>query len=393
MVKFHLDPRLTPRWRNILRVLIIVRISTENQDIKSLDDQIALLKRWVADRYDGPVEWHIIRGQGSGECTTRDAVVEAEQLVATGEFDLVIMEDLARHMRRMLSVVLCEQCEDTGTRLIAINDGVDTCKDWRLNACFASMKHEMSNKDTSNRIKRTLQNRFTQGEALTLPIFGYIKPDGAKHDSEMRKDPAAEPIYQEWFRRLDNGASASEIADWLNDSQVSTGAYCRLKTWTPQMVARITCNPILKGVRIRNRVKSKRTNKDGKYRAVKADPGELLTRQCPHLAFFDAEYYDRVVGKVKRRNAGYRAGKAEGHHPGKGRPKKRTVWPGQHIYCGICGRLLRYGGHGQNHHLLCRGAYEYRCWNAVTVDGPLAAERIQPPSSRPSPICQTSTPR
>ena len=52
------------------------------------------------------------------------------------------------------------------------------------------------------------------------------------------------------------------------------------------------------------------------------------------------------------------------------------MWPGQHIYCGICGRLLCYGGHGQNHHLLCRGAYEYRCWMSVTVDGPDASAKI-----------------
>lgn len=376
MARSYLDPPIQPRKGRTLRVLGITRISTENQDIKSLDDQKALLKGWVAEHYDGPVDWTIIEGQGSGECLTRDAVADVERFVETEQLDLVVMEDLARHMRRMLAVLLCEQCEDVGTRLIAINDGIDTYKDWRLNACFASMKHEMSNKDTSQRIKRTLRNRFTQGEALTLPIFGYVKPAGAKNDGEVQKDPAAEPIYQEWFRRLDNGASASEVADWLNESHVSTGPYCRLKTWTPQMVARITYNPILKGVRIRNRVTSKRTNKDGKYRAVKADPDELLTRSCPHLAFFEAEYYDRVVGKVHRRNAGYRAGKAEGHHPGKGKPKKRTVWPGQHIYCGICGRMLRYGGHGQNDHLLCRGAYEYRCWNAITVDGPLAAQRI-----------------
>ena len=52
-------------------------------------------------------------------------------------------------------------------------------------------------------------------------------------------------------------------------------------------------------------------------------------------------------------------------------PKKRTVWPGQHIDCGVCGRPFVYGGHGQTDHLICRGANDYLCWNGVTVDGPL----------------------
>src|SRR5262249_47285826 len=54
----------------------------------------------------------------------------------------------------------------------------------------------------------------------------------------------------------------------------------------------------------------------------------------------------------------------------------RTVWPGQHLDCGICGRPLVYGGHGQKDHLVCRGALEYRCWNGVTADGPLAAHKL-----------------
>jgi len=279
-------------------------------------------------------------------------------------------------MRRVHAVLFCEQCEDMETRLVAVNDDIDTFKEWRLHAFFAAMKHEASNKDTSERIKRTLRHRFMQGEVVQCPIFGYIKPQGAKTDKDLQKDPAAEPIYSEWFRRLDEGESYSEIADWLNEKGVPTGPYCRSDTWDCSMVTRITHNPILKGIRVRNSMKSKRVNKSGKYKSVKARPDERLERHCPHLAFFDPKYYDRVVRKVKQRNAGCRPGRPGEGHPCSGRPKKRTVWPGQHIYCGICDRLFRYGGHGQNDHLLCRGAYEYRCWNAITVDGPKAAGKI-----------------
>jgi hypothetical protein len=76
------------------------------------------------------------------------------------------------------------------------------------------------------------------------------------------------------------------------------------------------------------------------------------------------------------RNAKYRRKGIGGIDTRKDVPKKRTVWPGQHIYCGTCGRLFVYGGHGQKDHLMCRGAHEYRCWNAITVHGPLAAQRL-----------------
>ena len=45
---YHLDPPLIPHNGHVLRVICITRISTLNQDPKSLDDQQALLKQSVA---------------------------------------------------------------------------------------------------------------------------------------------------------------------------------------------------------------------------------------------------------------------------------------------------------------------------------------------------------
>jgi hypothetical protein len=43
--------------------------------------------------------------------------------------------------------------------------------------------------------------------------------------------------------------------------------------------------------------------------------------------------------------------------------------------------LVEYGGHGLHDHLLCRGGYEYRCWNGIMVDGPLAARKLSAAAS------------
>ncbi|MCY2990752.1 MAG: recombinase family protein [Planctomycetota bacterium] len=376
MTRYHLEPPLAPRSGNVLRVIVISRISTLNQDVRSLADQQAMLRQWVEDRYDGPVEWTFIEGQGSGECVDRKQVAEAEELVDSGQFDLVVMEDLSRHMRRVHAVLFCEACEDEGTRLIAINDGIDTFKEWRLHAFFAAMKHEQGNKDTSLRIKRTLRNRFVQGGVVQFTIYGYIKPAGAKNDDDLQKDAAAESIYKEWFARLDRGETFSEIADWLNALGVPTGPFCRSARWTCAMVGRITRNPILKGVRQRNRKEAKRYNKTGKHKSVNAKPEDLLERICTHLAFFEAAYYDRVLAKVISRNAKYRRNGKCGAEPRANIPKKRIRYPGQSIRCGVCGRLLVFGAHGQSDHLMCSGAREYRCWNGISLDGPLTTQSV-----------------
>src|SRR5262249_10918577 len=160
--------------------------------------------------------------------------------------------------------------------------------------------------------------------------------------------------------------------DWLNDQGIKPGPYARSHRWTCSLVTQFIHNPILKGVRVRNRKLSKRVNQTGRRKSVAAPASEQLQRHCPHLAFIEPARYDRLILVLDERNAKYRRKGRDGIDPRKNVPKKRTVWPGQHLDCGICGRPLVYGGHGQKDHLVCRGALEYRCWNGVTADGPLA---------------------
>ncbi|HEV3386491.1 MAG TPA: recombinase family protein [Gemmata sp.] len=89
-----------PRNGFTLLVLIIARISGPHQDERSLDDQIALCKKYVRDRYSGPVEFIIIQGRGKGEYLERKELADAEAAVESCKFDLVIMEDIGRICRR-----------------------------------------------------------------------------------------------------------------------------------------------------------------------------------------------------------------------------------------------------------------------------------------------------
>jgi hypothetical protein len=373
----HLDPPLRPRDEQTLRVLGICRISTDHQDQRSLEDQEALLRRFVRDHYDGSVSIRIIAGRGSGEYLDRKELAEAEELIESRSLDLVLAEDLARLCRRVKAYGICETAQDCGTRLIAINDHVDTSKeDWHLGALFSVFRHESYTRDTGKRIRRSLRNRFAQGGVVQSVIYGYIKPPGTKTDSELRKDDAAGPIYDQWFRLLEGGASYGEVADWLNAHDIRPGPACRSTRWNLYTVRGVTLNPILKGVRIRNKKMTKRVNKTGRPRCVDAPAEERLERSVPHLAFIEPERYDRVIALLAQRNSKFRRSKVGGVDPRKDVSRKRTLFPGQHMRCGICGRLYYFGGHGRKSHMMCSGNRVYRCWNGVSVDAKLAAEKI-----------------
>jgi DNA invertase Pin-like site-specific DNA recombinase len=371
------QPPLAARNGRALKVLGIARISTEHQDALSLQDQENLYRSWLDQHAGLPYLLEMISGRGSGECLDREEARQARARVETGAFDLVIAEDLGRIFRRAHAQLFCELCEDYETRLIALNDHVDTAQDnWRVLAGFASMRHELYNADTSKRIRRSLRSRFQQGGVVQTVVYGYIKPPGAKTDDEVQKDPSAGPIYAEMFRKLEGGASYSEVADWLNAQGVKPGRWARSPRWRCSLVTQLIHNPILKGVRVRNRKVAKRVNQTGRRRSVPAPPGERLERHVPHLAFIAPERYDRLIRLLDERNARFRRKGVGGVDPRKGVPKKRTVWPGQHLTCGVCGRPYVYGGNGQKHDLMCRGAHEYKCCNGIAVDGPQAAPRL-----------------
>jgi hypothetical protein len=111
---------------------------------------------WIYHRDGGQPCRRNVGGLALAEC---EASLLNTQLVAA-----VIAEDLGRIMRRSRVVAFCESCEDHKTRVIAINDDLDTNrKKWRRNAFWAAMKHEESNEDTSDRLK------LREGTALCVP--------------------------------------------------------------------------------------------------------------------------------------------------------------------------------------------------------------------------------
>jgi len=374
----QLDPPLVPKDGHTLRLLVPVRVSDPTkQDERSLGDQRNKADKWLQDRTDYPFELVVLEGRQSGELLDREEYLKLIDEVATRRYDAVISEDLGRIVRRIQAHLFCEHCVDHQTRVIAINDNVDTARDgWQDASIFSAWHHERSNRDTSQRIKRTQRSRFGQGGCLSCEIYGYVKPLGAKSEADVSKDPGAESVYREWFRLLDEeDASFADVARWLKATKVPLPPHARNQEWDGKMVARTTFNPMLKGMRERNRRKTQRVG-SGKYKSIKAAPNELLQKLAPHLAFFEESYFDRVVAKLKDRNGAFRRTDNPAADPCLFRAKKDTRYPGRVTFCGICGRCFVWGGHGQADHLMCSGARSHRCWNGVTFDGTLAAPRI-----------------
>lgn len=369
-------PKNGRRYRGVA----VCRISTVNQNEMSLDDQAALYRERLPDFFDGPYDMEIMATQGSGELLDRAEFIELSQKVASGEYDFVIAEDLGRIARRIQVMILCEEGEDTATRIIAINDRVDTLEteSWRQNAFFATMRHESYNRDTSKRIRRSHRNRFVNGDMVGQLPAGYVKPHRGATEAECYKAPGAQTVYDEVFDRLERGESFAEIATWLNAIQFPIGVAVRKQRWDGTLVGQTVRNPILKGLREHNRRTSVRVNRTGRRRSILAHPELLMQRECPHLAFIEPGRYDRVMRMLRLRNEKFTAGvaNANGDRRRPGRTRKDSIWPSQHVRCGICGRKFVLGGHGRKDRMMCDGVRSYDCWNAMTVDRSELAQAV-----------------
>ena len=315
-----------PKNGDTYMVLTFGRISTEHQDEKSLDDQSQYSLDHLSRIMPGEnFEIKVIAGQGSGQYLDREEFVELTSEVATGQYDIVIAEDLARILRRMHAFIFCEEAEDVATRVIAINDFLDTKNDnWRQAAFFAAYKHASFCIETAKRIRRSHRNRFMQGAIVLEMQYGYIKPHPKANDEEVYKDPAAIPIYAKWISMLEADATFSEVARWLNKNNVPVDPpnrkkrKDRSKKWTCAMVKRLTYNPILKGERHRNKRMAIRINKTGRPKLIDAPPEELLIRKVPHLAFVEPDRWDRLIRQLDKRNKKYSRSKE--------RQKRSAIW-------------------------------------------------------------------
>ena len=368
---------LVPRNGHTLQVLIVARISgCQNQKELSLEDQVDHAKQEVAELYHGPCEFHVIATKGKGERLDRPELAEVEDRIRNRDDDLVIMEDVGRLVRGAAAVELWGIAVDNGIRCIAPHDGCDTDNPtWEEDLMSACGDHVSHCAHTSRRIKNKQMNRFKRnGGAIPLPVYGYLKPEGAKFYSELKKDDTAIPFLREGLGIVKKTRNWTAVADYFNLNSVPTGPYCRKDRWNGVMVRRLYHNPLLKGTPQRGARHTEKHNQTGRRISV-VNPAGPTYRDEPHLAHFEAAELDSVLAEVDAHHAalGRRKDSADDRVPNN---RKRSRFPGQCATCWYCGRGLVWGGNGVRDHLMCNGSRECLCWNSIGISGQLAAQRV-----------------
>lgn len=372
-----LNTPFTPKNPNgTLRVILLGRLSRPKETVEQTQATIEASYRYAREFiervHDGPVEYRELGEQISGLVGDRRTISEARQLMETGEWDVVLTEDLSRIYRNpQMQYAFVHECVDLQVRLICIADGLDTAdENWEVMLGAASLRHCLHIPDTRRRIKRSAKHSFHKGGMVQRVRFGYRKFNAEQAASgefgpvgvRMARLAEWQELFDEIRQALLAGRSPSAIADELNRRKVPVGPSATRGFWHFALLKNLLRDPILHGLRAFRRVIYVPLLKDGGYRREVNPTPE--TEYVPELAFMTKEQQEEMLQAVgwsiKWHSTEVDASKAI-------RCRSRALWPQLAAKCAICGS-----------HMVVMGTF-VKCAKAIKAGGASCWNHVQAP--------------
>ena len=233
--------------------------------------------------------------------------------VKADRISVVIVKDMSRFGRDYLQVgTYMEVLRKHDTRLIALNDSVDTLKGDDEFTPFRNIMNEWYARDTSKKIRSAFQAKNLAGKHTSSSVpYGYLKSEQDKNQWVI--DPVAAPIVQRIYRMAMEGKGPYQIANILSNEHIEIPAYYHQKLgiglwktreikspyrWGSSTIVHILTNPSYLGHTCN--FKTRKHFKDKKSHYVDQDQWNII--KDTHEPIIDQETYDTV----QRMRAGIR---------------------------------------------------------------------------------------
>lgn len=225
--------------------------------------------------------------------------------VKADRISVVIVKDMSRFGRDYLQVgTYMEVLRKHDTRLIALNDSVDTLKGDDEFTPFRNIMNEWYARDTSKKIRFAFQAKNLAGKHTSSSVpYGYLKSEQDKNQWVI--DPVAAPIVQRIYRMAMEGKGPYQIANILSNEHIEIPAYYHQKLgiglwktreikspyrWGSSTIVHILTNPSYLGHTCN--FKTRKHFKDKKSHYVDQDQWNII--KDTHEPIIDQETYDTV---------------------------------------------------------------------------------------------------
>lgn len=225
--------------------------------------------------------------------------------VREGNIEACIIKDMSRFGRDYLQVgTYMEVLRKNDTRLIALNDNVDTLKGDDEFTPFRNIMNEWYARDTSKKVRSAFQAKNLAGKHTSSAVpYGYLKSEENK--DQWVVDPVAAPIVKRIFQMTMEGKGPYQIAKILSDEHIEIPAYYHQKLgiglwqtreikypyqWGSSTIVHMLENPSYLGHTCN--FKTRKHFKDKKSHYVDQDQWTII--ENTHEAIIDQETFDNV---------------------------------------------------------------------------------------------------
>ncbi len=360
------------------------RYSTDKQRPESIDDQERKADRLCLDKLGVAIEIRYRDSAVSGWSKDRSEYSEMMRAARSGEFDVLILDDLSRLGRDQDERgLVIRRLEFSGVRIISA-DGYDSELPQQQRVITRSargMIDSMYSIDLAEKTHRGLTGQALKGNNAGGRSYGY-RHVAIEHPT--RKDPHGRPEIESVRREVDeveaevirwifaayaSGRSSKAIAADLNRRRVPAP---RGGTWSFSAIyghnkkgTGILNNPLYVGLYIWNRSRWVKNPDTGRRHRVERPRSEWVETELPELRIVPQDLWDAVK---ERQAARAQTGKSPGRGP-------RYLFSGL-LTCAECGSRFimvnryKYGCSGHRN----RGAAF--CSNSAMVSRKVAEDRL-----------------
>lgn len=309
------------------RAAVYARCSSVQQAERdlSIPAQLDSARRFARDQGFHMVEEYKDEGISGFDTDNRPALQRLLAAAGRGEFDVLVVWDLARFSRSSVDVqTLQKRLAGHGVRLLSMKERIeDGASGWLAGGVFGVF-NEYQLRKLSEDTQRGMRENASRGNynGGKVPTGYALERDASGASPRLAEDPDWAPIVRTIFSRAVDGVGTSGIAKKLNADGLVTK---RGKTWSKHAVLCILKNERYTGTAVWG------TTRKGKFDHSAPDPIRVLDA---HPALVSREDFNRaqvaLTSRTRKRTNPRRSGSS-------------YLLSGL-IFCGHCGKAMT--GHG-----------------------------------------------
>jgi DNA invertase Pin-like site-specific DNA recombinase len=345
-----------------LRAALYARYSSDLQNERSIDDQLALCRGHAEREGHTVTTVYTDKAKTSATLFDRDGLIDLITAAKTGQFDVVIVESLDRISRDQEDLAaVYKRLDFAGVKILTLNEGTATS----VHVGLRGLVGQMFLKDLGDKVRRGHTGRVKEGKIPGKIAYGYKAVPGRPSEREI--DPVQAGVIERIFTEYAEGKSPIAIAEDLNREGIP-GHNGKPWQW-PRLTGgprALLTNRIYLGEIHWNNWRNVRNPDTGKVNKRPAPLEERVVVKVPHLRIISDDLFEEAQAVRMARGK-----KQKIPSKGQRRPWQRngSLLAGL-LQCELCGSSMvrGQGDRGGRPRIVCSSAKVGACEHSKSYD-------------------------